>query len=322
MRRILALSALLLLTIGGSKASAWGCDGHRAIAMIAEQLLSPETRAALRATLNASPVDPGLVRSCMPVLSDVIADASTWADDYRDVDTRTFGWHFINVPRSAVFTPAIATKYCKAGNCAPEAIMAQYSVLTKSADPVLKANALRFLLHLVGDLHQPLHAITNGDRGGNCVPVTYHDQAPHPTSNGDYSPNLHGVWDTNTIRTLMDARGLSDSRALAAYVAGTQPLPTSIAPLPADRARVTAWAREAHQLGSVWYEKMPVKVANEPATAATVTSCEDNHGVVHRMLAKHEVIDATYEQASIPVIVSQLRLAGARLAGVLKASYP
>ena len=53
-----------------------------------------------------------------------------------------------------------------------------------------------------------------------------------------------------------------------------------------------------------------------------MASCADNHDVAHRMLAKHEMIDARYEQASIPAIVGQLRLAGIRLASVLKAAYP
>jgi hypothetical protein len=70
------------------------------------------------------------------------------------------------------------------------------------------------------------------------------------------------------------------------------------------------------------YRRLAVPLPLEPASAAILASCTDNHDVVHRMLAKHEVIDARYERASIPVIIDQLRLAGIRLAKVLRFVYP
>jgi len=318
-----AIAIALLLTIGCVDAGAWGCDGHRAVVFIAERLLSPATLASVKATLAAAPIDPRLRRFCDPVPDDSIADSSTWADDYRDVDTTTFGWHFINVPRNVTLTLSNEHRYCPRGNCVVEVIAAQFRALTRSSDAVVKGRALRFLLHFVGDLHQPLHATTNGDRGGNCLPVTYYDRAPQENSNGDFSPNLHAVWDTNTIRTLMTAKGLADARALAGHVVAQRPLPAAVEPQRPTTAVVTAWAQGAHAIGrTVVYSRLPTTVPLEPATAATITSCADNHDVGHRMLAKHEAIDARYEQASIPAIVGQLRLAGVRLALVLKAASP
>ena len=186
----------------------------------------------------------------------------------------------------------------------------------------MKGNALRFLLHFVGDLHQPLHAVTNGDRGGNCVPVTYHDRSPQVNANGDFSPNLHSVWDSNTIRTLMTTRGLADARALADFVVAQHPLPAAVAPERPTQAVVTGWAQGSHAIGTnLVYPRLPVPIGIEPASEAMLASCAGNRDVVHRMLAKHEVIDAHYEQASMPAIVDQLRLAGVRLAAVLKAAY-
>jgi hypothetical protein len=323
-RSVAAFTVAWLLGAGCSDAVAWGCDGHRAVVYIAERALSPAALAAARATLAASPVDPALRRFCNPVPDDPIADDATWADDYRDTAPDTFGWHFINVPRSVVLGAANEPRYCPGGNCVVDAIAAQFRALTTSADARVRADALRFLVHLIGDVHQPLHATTNGDRGGNCVPVTYYDKAPQesPGGNGDYTPNLHGVWDSNTIRTMMAARGLGDARALAAYIAAQQPLPPAVAAQVPSRMVVTAWARASQRLGrTLVYPRLPVNVPLEPASAVTLTSCHDNHDVARRMLAKHEVVDARYEQASVPAIVDGLRLAGIRLASALKAAY-
>jgi nuclease S1 len=319
----LPAALVLVLTVGCADADAWGCEGHRAVVFVAERLLSPATVARVNATLSAAPIDSALRRFCDPVPDDPIADSSTWADDYRDVDATTFGWHFIDVPRSATLTASNEHRYCPRGACVVDAIAAQFRRLTSSADSIQKGNALRFLLHFVGDLHQPLHATTNGDRGGNCVPVTYHDRAPQQNQNGDWSPNLHGVWDSNTIRTLMAARGLADARALASHIVASHPLPASVAKVTPTEEVVVRWAQAAHALGqTVVYSRLPTPVAVEPAAASALASCAGNHDVAGRMLEKHEVIDARYEQASIPVILAQLRLAGIRLAAVLSAAYP
>jgi nuclease S1 len=313
----------LVLVVGCRDAAAWGCEGHRAIVFVAERLLSPAILARAKATLAAAPIDPTLRRFCDSVADDPIADSATWADDYRDIEATTFGWHFINVPRDAALTTSNERQYCPRGNCVVDAIAAQFRMLTASSDPISKGNALRFLLHFIGDMHQPLHATTNGDRGGNCVPVTYHDRVPEQNDRGDWSPNLHGVWDSNMIRTFMSARRLGDARALASYIAATLPLPISVAKVTPTRDTVVGWAQQAHAIGqTVVYARLPIAVPAEPASAAILASCADNHGIARRMLAKREVIDSRYEGASIPVILRQLRAAGLRLAAVLKAAYP
>ncbi len=319
----LASAVVLVLIVGCNDAHAWGCEGHRAVVFIAERLLSPATVAKVKATLAAAPIDPQLRRFCDPVPDDSIADSATWADDYRDVDATTFGWHFINVPRTVALTASNEHQYCPNRACVVGAIAVQFQVLTTSADPMLKGKALRFLLHFLGDLHQPLHTTTNGDRGGNCVPVTYHDRAPEQNERGDWSPNLHAVWDSNMIRTFMSARRLSDARALASHIAATRPLPMSVAKVTPTKDAVVRWAQQAHAIGqTAVYGRLPRPVPSEPASAAILSSCADNHDVAGRMLAKREAIDARYEDASIPVILAQLRSAGVRLAAVLKAAFP
>ena len=322
MIRSIALTVGLLIASGPSTAFAWSCDGHRAIVFVAERLLSAKTLRAAKAVLTASPPDPALRRSCNAVPSDVLADAATWADDYRDTDPGTASWHFINFPRSIGADTAAYEKYCPNGNCIVDAIVAQFQTLKISSDPKRRANALRFILHLVGDIHQPLHAITNGDRGGNCLPVTYFTEVPLEDDRHSFSPNLHRVWDGDSIRRVMSTHGLADARALAGNLAQSQ-MPQTVAAAAPTAAGVNEWARASNGLArDVAYGRLPVKTPVEPGAAITLSSCDDNNHVARRIAGLHERIDASYEQASVPVIVSQLRLAGLRLASVLKAAFP
>jgi len=319
------IAAALWASLGCSEAVAWGCDGHRAVVYIAERLLSAHTLAAARALLAASPVDPSLSRFCSPVAGDPLVDDASWADDYRAADPHTAGWHFINVPLQTALSTTNEHTYCAAGNCIVDQIAVHYRVLTGAATPAKKAEALRFLLHLIGDLHQPLHAATNGDRGGNCVPVAYYDRAPQEsqTTPNDFSPNLHGVWDTSTIRTVMAAHGAVDPRALADYIVSAHALPATVPAQGATKRLAIAWAAAAHrQAQTVAYGRLPMAVGMEPASALTLDSCADNHDIVHRMLAKHIAVGAAYEQWSTPVILDQLRSAGLRLAAAIKAAFP
>jgi len=324
MRRWLVSLAFLCVSGWSADAVAWGCEGHRAVVMIAERLVPAAKLAAARALLAASPVDPNLRVGCPPVPDDPVAEAATWADDYRSDHLETFNWHFTNLPRvwkSATANPAAA---CAAGSCAIEAIVAQFQLLTHSADTAVKANALRFILHFVGDLHQPLHSTSNGDRGGNCVPVTFFGQAPQQNPNSDdYSPNLHGIWDSSMIRRMMTDQALADAQALSDHIVAKKPLPASVVASAPTKARVTSWARQAHEVGrTVAYGKLPVAVGMEPATAIILSSCQDNHDIVHRMLALNESIGNAYLAAGEPAIAGQLRLAGVHLASVLKAAFP
>src|SRR5262245_23614847 len=91
------------------------------------------------------------------------------------------------------------------------------------------------------------------------------------------------------------------------YIAAAQPLPMSVAKATPTTEVVVRWAQQAHAIGqTVVYERLPIRVPIEPPSATMFASCADNHDVAGRMLARHEVIDAGYEQSSIPVIVAQL----------------
>lgn len=97
MRQVLCV-VILLATAGSSRALAWGCDAHQAVAILAERLLDPSTILTMRAVLAASPIDPAIKPFCPSVAGDPIADAATWADDNRAIHPSTAGWHFIDFP--------------------------------------------------------------------------------------------------------------------------------------------------------------------------------------------------------------------------------
>jgi hypothetical protein len=316
--RTVVLAVVSIVCAGGSDAFAWGCEGHRTVAIIAERILGPMADPA-RKLLAAAPVDPNLKRFCDPVTSDIIADVSTWADDMRAVDPTTAGWHFIDFPRT-VGMPTDHSKFCPHGNCVVAAIVAQFNILTTTNDPRAKADALRFVIHLVGDIHQPLHAITNGDRGGNCLPVGYFGQLPEEDEKSAFVPNLHRVWDTDAIRELMKNRRLADASELASHIVGR--VPQKITAQAPTLAQVTSWARASNGLArTIAYGQLPVVPQLEPVAMGNLTSCADNNHVGRRMAELDERLGSPYQRAIEPTIVNQLWLAGERLAGVLQAAF-
>ncbi|HVC21203.1 MAG TPA: S1/P1 nuclease [Vicinamibacterales bacterium] len=311
-------AALLLSAAGARPALAWGCEGHQAIARLAERLLDPQTASRVKALLAAAPIDRSLRRFCPPD-TDPLADASTWADDERSVEPETAPWHFIDFPRTVDAAHADYRRYCPDGRCVVDAILTQFRILTSHAGTRRRADALRYLIHFVGDIEQPLHDITNGDRGGNCLPVRYEGTPPEEGPLSSFRPNLHGVWDVDLIRTLMQRHRLATPAALAAWLARTETAARA-SPLVPSTAVVVAWSRAANELAkTIAYGKLPRAVPLEPASV--LESCAGNHDVGHRLAGLHESIGRRYEAASLPVVSRQLATAAVHLAGVLEAAF-
>ena len=152
------------------------------VAALAEKHLTPEAKQALLALLSANPIDPQLRRYCGERGLDPIIDAATWADDERNKEPATAPWHYIDIPLGA--TQGSTANFCGAGGCVTKAIAEQLAILKDKTAPAPKrAAALRFIIHFVGDLHQPLHGVTNSDRGGNCVALQYMQRRPHERNN-------------------------------------------------------------------------------------------------------------------------------------------
>jgi hypothetical protein len=307
---VLSFFALFVasLTITPS-AEAWGCRGHETVAALAEKHLTPEAKQAVLALLTANPIDPQLKRYCGQRGLDPFIDSATWADDERGRDPATAPWHFIDIPLSA--TKGSAQAFCGAGGCVLTAITDQLAILKDRKAPGAKrAAALRFIIHFVGDLHQPLHGSTNSDRGGNCVPVKYFTRNPH-AHNNSYTPNLHHVWDTEIPESqMLGADDAEFADTLDAAFAG------SFAAWQQGGMQLETWAWESHDHAAetaygVFIPPIPV----EPDVP--INSCADDNNIGQRMLHKHLVIGSPYRDQAASVVEERLAQAGIRLAMIL-----
>lgn len=273
--RTIALSAFAVVGIA-FHVSAWGGEGHQIIALIAEEHLTPEAQAGIRELLGEE-----------VFISD--AEIASWADEVKRERGRpsTSSWHFVNIP--------IASGGYDAERDSPhttdiiEATASQIAAITDKNLPLeRRAEALKFVVHLIGDLHQPLHcADRNGDRGGNALLCWFLSGEGRPT-------NLHAVWDTAILKHLKAgervvpyARRLNEnvtSEEFQTWCAGS----------------LIEWANEGQRLAREYvYEgvAVPTEGVSPP------------------------VLDQAYVQRAAPVIEGQLTKGGLRLAAVLNKAF-
>ena len=165
-RSVLTISLLILLV--SSFAFSWGPMGHRVIAKMAEERLTPAALAAIHDLLGS---ETSLV------------DIAGWADEQKE-DAESSPWHFVNVP---ITESRYDNKYCQPEGCVVSKIKDFRNILEDpKSSKAEKRIALKFLVHLIADLHQPLHVGDTGSRGGNEIWVRYYGQ----------DTDLHHVWDT------------------------------------------------------------------------------------------------------------------------------
>ncbi len=315
---ILACSLFLAIVSLPSEAHAWGCEGHQVIALLAEKHLTPRALEMAKKILADSPIDPALDRYCKEGRIDPLADASTWPDDFRVMHPETGPWHYLDVPLGT--NSRDVEKFCdpKEG-CVTSAIRDDLAVLrSANSNPKDRADALRFLIHFVGDLHQPLHAATNNDLGGNCVPVAFFDTLPqlrNPQTES-YAPNLHAVWDTNILEKATTGKTVDQ---VASELDTT--FSKEIAGWEKGSANIDAWVWEGYELAvKNVYGALPVHIPVE--APQSVKSCaEDNH-VSARNLKLNEHLEAPYQDMAAPIVRQQVAKAGARLATVLNQLWP
>jgi S1/P1 Nuclease len=180
MKRLLI--ATMLLVTSASPAFAYWEYGHQTVAQIARANVTARARAQIKRLLRAAPM---VGTPKCPLGS--IEDASIWADCIKGDNLRwgyTNAWHYQNVD---VCKPFDLKSPCAGGNCVSAQIDRNFALLKDKSLPAhVRLEALAFLIHFVGDLHQPLHAGDRGDRGGNDVKAHY---GVMPVS------NLHAIWD-------------------------------------------------------------------------------------------------------------------------------
>ena len=246
-------------------AFAWGADGHRIVGEVADQDLTPRTRMAVSKLMDGA---------------DSLSSVATWMDEVRGEHQYAYlkPWHFLN---TEVCDPKVSP--CRDGNCAPSRINWAIGEL-KSGDQARQAMGLRVLVHLVGDIHQPLHAADNEDGGGNGVTISNRRC-------GRYGCELHAYWDSTLVKETM--RGVKRATIGATFA--------SYARLPAnDSMDPNEWAKESFVL------------AQKVAYHFNGFACGQRGDVE---------LSPDYDQAALSTVRTQLSVAGHRLARVLNSVF-
>jgi len=268
-----------LLCLSSRPASAWGDEGHEVIGLIAEHYLQPAVRVRVLELLRHD--DTGLVERD-------IAHEATWADKFRDSDRDTSkrrylatrDWHFVDleidhmdVTRACYgrqpLPAGVPASAGPAEDCIIDKLDQFYIELKNPKTPEAeRCLALQFLLHLVGDLHQPLHASDDHDQGGN------RKLAAGP---GIGSNNLHHDWDTEFVARL-GANDTDIARVIIARISDT------------DRARWSSgtpldWALETYAV-SKKYAYGPLPASRDSQYQLSQAYVDDATAVTAEQLSK------------------------------------
>lgn len=227
-----------LLCMGAiSTAAAWGQLGHGMVGELAQRHLDPRASAEVAALLAGEP-EPTL------------AGVAMWADDLRNSDPERFKatsrWHYINATGGGCGYDL--ARDCPDGNCVVGAIETQRAILADRSQPIeARRDALKFIVHFIGDAHQPMHAGNRADSGGNGfqvslrTPIEPEAYARSKYIDGVMGTNLHSVWDYYILAN----RGLG----LQAYSNRLDALPWPAYPAPSRHdVMPLAWAGESCRL--------------------------------------------------------------------------
>ncbi|GGA95938.1 S1/P1 nuclease [Mucilaginibacter rubeus] len=198
----------------------WGGKGHRAVATIAQQHLTSNTAYAISAYLKG----------------ETMAGVSTWADEHRNPTTGK--WHFLNLPLGLNHQQFVDYVNQQSNDNVYAAILKEEAVIQdKTSAFDQKALALKYLIHLVGDAHQPMHISRKEDKGGNTIQVRFDNKGT----------NLHSLWDSK----LIDHEGFSETEIVQKYDRATA---SQIAKWQADSPMEWLW--ESYQISSELYRNI------------------------------------------------------------------
>ncbi|ULU25235.1 S1/P1 nuclease [Dyella terrae] len=215
------VAAALICFALAPAAHAWGQLGHSVVADLAQRHLSPAAEAEVE-------------RLLAPDHTKSLADIASWPDEIRNDPTKdalwkqTNGLHYINfISGDCNYTPP---RDCKGDRCVVAGIDLYVQILGDKSQPdAARLEALKFVVHFIGDEHQPLHAGSRDDKGGNEYQVQFNDKGT----------NLHSVWDSGMLKTSgLDYKAYADKLESEGTVTLPQPIP------PYDNA-YAQWAEES-----------------------------------------------------------------------------
>lgn len=294
----------LLLVLCPRPSAAWGPDGHTIVAHVADSLLSPEVEEVLRKDLGTTS----------------LTDASTWCDDFDHSPAGKWSesLHYINYPgHTCAFS---WDRDCKHDWCNAGAIV-NYTkqIFDTSSSSETRLVALKFVIHMAGDLHQPLHVASEGDRGGNDIHVKYDFKSAGAEAKGSRKGsregNLHAIWDAAIV--VQDISEIEQAANLPP-TADWQKLSESLKQrLKGDwSSDLTQWEQDVASQGQEDALRAGLtKVGGETATLGCKYAYIHSDG---KPVQSGESLGRDYYTRVKPIVEMQLARGGARLAQLLK----
>ena len=267
-----AIAAGCMLGLAPADALAWGPDGHAIVGEIAQRHLGAPARSEVERLLGGG---------------HSLAAEATWADDVRTGRPETFKWHFVDIPLGeSGYDAARDCRVTAKGDCIVAALQRARQALACGDDPE-RREALRWSVHLVADLHQPLHTL-DAQQGGNLVSVNVAFGRPRcaECATERSRQNLHWVWDTSLIAATAWSWGGYVRRLEDGWLASDEART-------AARGTILDWTNETHRLAQEVWEWTP----------------------------RDRVIGEDYYRRALPVLDRQLGRAGLRLAAYLDQAF-
>ena len=286
-----AIAVVGLLLSTSTTSLGWGAGGHMMVASIAFKRLNPTAKAQVKKLL-AIPIAPSNVTR----KSIDFVNAAHWPDDVKKLPGFEFSGdlHFVDIPFSTDGT-TLPTDLPKTDNIV-KALAHYVDVLKTSTDQNRRAQALRFIIHFVGDIHQPLHCATRvdknhheGDRGGNDLLINV----------GGHTVKLHSYWDGGIDTFPREGPNFAPPQLAQIPPAVDVVLQGNPSTDPAlklgDPMNFQLWADESN------------KLAKE---------------VAYKTIANGKTPDAAYRKAGLRVARNRVAFAGYRLAALLNSIWP
>lgn len=273
------ISNLILFVIG---AKGWGSDGHKSVAAIAESLLSTPAREGIESLLPSW---------------ESMTSIATWADEVGH--TPEYSWskcmHFLDTDGCSLSGDV------DCGCCVITAI-ANYT--SRAGDASLSSSeryeALKFLVHFVGDASQPLHAGHKGDRGGNMVHVTV-GWSGHTST----QTNLHSVWDSSMLEHMLHMKSWT-FHSLATDL---------VKKIRSGQFPVDVWEKDCD--GGMG-DQCSIDASGESAELACEFAYMNENG---ETILSGSVLTTKYFETRIPVVETRIAAAGVRLASILNGVF-
>lgn len=299
--RLRALIAGGLVSICAAPAWSWGPAGHRIVAIIAEQRLSPETRSRVSRLLMDGQYSMADVSACADALRAAERGALRSEEQYcvtvaGGIPKDSGPWHYIDIPIPAASQSLDA--YCPNGNCVVAKIKSFTNTLRDSTDESERRAALMYLIHFMGDIYQPLHCVERKcDQGGNQEHVNFYLKNEERVDH-----RLHQVWDSDLVDKLIADAKIKDDYLYAMSLVNAL-----------SEKDAAKWAQQS--IDEIAWDGYRIAEHNAYRGIHDEDFCGMKEKPVKPLITD---LDSDYENEGASIVRRQLMKAGVRLADLLE----